>query len=144
MSVARICSRTVVTTRPDESVRAAARRMYRDRVGTLVVMDPGGRELPIGFVTDRDIVTRCVAAGLDSEAESVASIMTVPVTTIHEDASVEDAVALMSEVTIRRLVVTDSSNRLVGVLALDDVLECLAGEANAIGRLLPRHPPALL
>jgi CBS domain-containing protein len=118
--------------------------MYREQVGTLVVMDPGAGELPIGFVTDRDIVTRCVAAGLDPDAESVASIMTVPVTTIHEDASVEDAVTLMSEVTIRRLVVTDSRNRLVGVLALDDVLECLAGEATAIGRLLPRHPPALL
>ncbi len=37
-----------------------------------------------------------------------------------------------------------SDNRLPGVLALDDVLECLVDEANAIGRLLPRHPPALL
>ncbi|HKK07795.1 MAG TPA: CBS domain-containing protein [Gemmatimonadota bacterium] len=134
MSVGRICSRVVVTARPDESVRDAAVRMGRQGVGTLVVVDEEAR--PIGIVTDRDVAIRCVGGHLDLDVTEVADVMTAPVRGVPEDTPIEDALARMAAAATRRLVVVDARDRLAGLLAMDDVLDLLAEEASDIGRLL--------
>jgi CBS domain-containing protein len=136
MSVGSICSRVVVTARPDESVREAAIRMGRHDVGTLVVVDE--EAIPSGILTDRDIALRCVGRSLDPDATEVADVMTAPVATAGEHTSIEDAVARMAGAGTRRLVITDASDRLVGILAMDDVLDLLVEEATDLGRIL-RH-----
>ncbi len=142
MSVGRICNRSVATAGADEAVRDAARRMARLSVGTLVVMSPDESERPIGILTDRDVATRCVAPGLDPVENTVSSVMSVPVRSVHEDTPIEDALAIMSGGAMRRLVVVDSEGRLAGILALDDVIGLLVEEADAIGRLLEKESPA--
>ena len=134
MSVGRICVRTVHVAAPDESVRQAAQRMQEANVGTLVVVDADRG--PVGVLTDRDVTLRCVAAGLDPEATSIQDVMTAPVRSVHESTPIEDALRRMAGAETRRLVVTDDSGQLAGLLALDDVLELLVEEAEAIGRLL--------
>jgi CBS domain-containing protein len=142
MLVGKICSQSVVTAGANESIREAARRMARLSVGTLVVTDLDQGERPIGIFTDRDIVTRCVAAGLDPNEDPVSSIMSVPVRSVGEDTDVADALSIMAGGGIRRLVVTNEQDRLVGILALDDVIELLVKEADAVGRLLTKAAPA--
>ncbi len=142
MSVGRICSQSVVTAGANESIRDAARRMARFSVGTLVVTDLDEGEHPIGILTDRDIVTRCVAGGLDPSFNPVSSIMSVPVRSVGRHTPVEDALTIMAAEGMRRLVVTDADNRLAGILALDDVIEQLVNEADAIKRLLTSSAPA--
>lgn len=142
MSVGRICSQSVVTAGPGESIRDAARRMARFSVGTLVVTDLDQGEHPIGILTDRDIVTRCVAGGLDPSYNPVSSIMSVPVRSVGWHTPIDDALTVMAGEGMRRLVVTDADNRLAGILALDDVIEQLVTEADAIKRLLTSHAPA--
>lgn len=149
MSVGRICSRSVVTVRAGESVLEAARRMAHHSVGTLVVTAPGEEPReeaphPIGILTDRDIVVRCVAQGLDPGASPVSAVMSVPVRFLHEDAAIEEALGVMSRGAMRRIVVTDAAGRLVGILSLDDVIELLVEEAGSIGRLLVQHAPTRL
>lgn len=141
MSVGRICVRSVVVAEPDETVRDAARRMRSEEVGTLVVLDSDDR--PEGILTDRDVVVRCVAEYEDPDAMPVSVAMTGPARTIPEEAPIEDALSLMAAGGTRRLVVTDDDDRLVGMLALDDVLDLLAEEVETIGRLLGRQgsPP---
>lgn len=136
MSVGRICSRVVVTAVPDETVREAAIRMGRHDVGTLVVVEEGS--VPIGILTDRDVALRCVGRSLDPDATGVGDIMSAPVTTVEEGTSIDDAVARMAAGGTRRLVVTGPDDRLVGILAMDDVLDLLAEEATGLGRIL-RH-----
>jgi CBS domain-containing protein len=136
MSVGRICSRVVVTARPDETVREAAMRMGRHDVGTLVVVDE--EAIPAGILTDRDIALRCVGRSLDPDVTEIADVMTAPVTTASEHTAIEEAVARMAGAGTRRLVITDSSDRLVGILAVDDVLDLLVEEASDLGRIL-RH-----
>jgi CBS domain-containing protein len=136
MSVGRICSRVVVTARPDETVREAAQRMGRHDVGTLVVVDE--EAIPTGILTDRDIALRCVGRSLDPDVTEVADVMTAPVTTSGEHTPIEEAVARMAGAGTRRLVITDAADRLVGILAMDDVLDLLVGEASDLGRIL-RH-----
>jgi CBS domain-containing protein len=122
------------TADPEETVRAAAARMDREEVGTLVVVDDALR--PTGIVTDRDVAVRCVGKGLDPDRTSVAEIMSMPVSSVYEDTPIESALRMMAGSRARRSVVVNRAGALVGVLALDDVLELLAEEAEAIGDLV--------
>jgi CBS domain-containing protein len=134
MSVGRICVRAVHVAGPGESAREAARRMVTEGVGTLVVL--GGDRRPVGMVTDRDLMFHFVAEGRDPARTSVETIMAAPVVTVAEDLPIEDALARMAETRVRRLAVVDRAGCLAGLLALDDVLDLLAEEFGAIGRLL--------
>ena len=138
MSAGRICVRTVQVASPQESVRDAARRMREADVGTLIVVDAERR--PLGVVTDRDVVLRCVAEGRDPDATAVAAVMTGPAACVGEATAIEEALRRMAAASARRLVVTDDEGRLAGILALDDVLDLLIEESEAIGRLLRRRP----
>ena len=142
MNVEHACSRSVATAEADETVRDAARRMARQSVGTLVIVDTRDDEVrPIGILTDRDIVTRGIAAALDVDDTALSMVMSVPVQCIREDRPIEEALEIMSRRSIRRLVVTDEDGILTGIIALDDVLDTLVDEVGAIGRLLAKRPP---
>jgi len=134
MSVGAICARTVQVAAPHETVRTVAERMARTGVGTVVVLDPDRR--PVGVLTDRDIAVRCVAEKREPDTTAVRDVMSAPVASIHESTPIETALARMTGVRTRRLAIVDDEERLVGILALDDVLELLAEEAATIGKLL--------
>jgi len=129
-----ICVRSVQVASPKETVRVVTARMADARVGTMVVL--GEDKKPAGILTDRDIALRCVAQRRDPDTTEVGSVMSVPVTCVHESTPIETALARMAGVHARRLVVVDDDERLVGILALDDVLELLAEELTSIGKLL--------
>ncbi|MEN8143436.1 MAG: CBS domain-containing protein [Gemmatimonadota bacterium] len=141
MTVSRICNRSAVVTNGDETILVAAKRMARLSVGTLIVTDRESGNHPIGIVTDRDVVVRCVAEQLDPAITPVSAVMTVPVKTVREDTPIETALTSMASAGTRRLAVTNEDDELVGVLALDDVIELLVEEAETIGRLLTKQPP---
>ena len=108
-------------------------------VGTLVVVDDARK--PVGMVTDRDLALRCLAADRDPDATEVAAVMTAPVLCVSESTPIEEALRRMAGVGTRRMAVTDDEGHLAGILALDDVMELLVEEAEAIGRLLQRRRP---
>lgn len=139
MSAGTVCSRVVATAGPDETVRTAAQRMAANHVGSLVVKLPEGSPALYGMVTDRDIAVCCVAPGLDPERTPIREIMTSPVHAIDEYTPLEEAVGRMASSGVRRLVVTGPEERLVGILALDDVLDHLIQEAGSVGRLLEKQ-----
>jgi len=136
MSVGRICVREVFLARPDESAEAAAQRMVKEGVGTLVVLDGNGR--PIGILTDRDLMARCVAEGAQPAATPVHAVMSAPAALVRETTPIEEALSRMVSLRVRRLPVIDAEDRLSGILALDDVLELLAEEMAAVGRVVQR------
>jgi CBS domain-containing protein len=125
---------------PEETVRAVATRMAGSGVGTVVVM--GEDRKPLGILTDRDVAVRCVAERRDPDATDVRSVMSVPVRCVHESTPIESALARMAGAHARRLAVVDDEGRLVGILALDDVLDLLAEEATSIGKLLTQRKGA--
>ena len=141
MSAGQICSRILATASPDESIRAAARRMAEYDVGTLVVLKENRGSHAVGLVTDRDIAIQCVAHNRDPDEVLVSEIMATPVHAIRDDTPIEEALLKMAEVGTRRLVVTGEGDRAAGILTLDDVLDLLAGEAAAIKRLLVKQQP---
>ncbi len=139
MSAGSLCVRTVHVARAEESAREAARRMRDQDVGTLVVVDE--KRHPLGIVTDRDLALRCLAEEGDPDTTRVGAVMTAPVACVSESTPIEEALRRMAGSSVRRLAVTDEAGQLAGLLALDDVVELLVEEAEAIGRLLQRRRP---
>jgi CBS domain-containing protein len=141
MSAGQICSRIMATASPGESIRAAARRMAEYDVGTLVVLKENRGSRAVGIITDRDIVVRCVADGLDTNEMLVSDVMTTPVHTVRDSTSIGDAMARMASTGARRLVVVEDGDRVAGILSLDDILGQVLDEGTALRGLLQKQQP---
>ena len=101
-----------------DSIRDAARIMAREDTGVVPVVD--GKKI-IGLITDRDIVVRLVAAGKDPSNARVNDAMSKDVRSVREDASVNDALQLMSREHIRRVPVVDTNDEIVGIVSIGDI-----------------------
>jgi CBS domain-containing protein len=135
MTVGDICTRTVVTATPDDTIAEAARRMRDRHVGNLVVVDAAKR--PIGILTDRDIVISAVAQSPDKlDALRVGDVMTGNVVTAHAHDTVEPALLKMRRLGIRRLPVVGHDGRLEGIVTLDDLLERIGNELDLLRSLV--------
>lgn len=141
MTAGRLCSRILATASPDESVRKAAKRMADYDVGALVVLKEDRGAKAVGMITDRDIVLRGIAERLDLDDTNVSEIMSKPVNSVRDDTPIEEAVAKMASAGTRRLVVTAEGDRVAGILTLDDVLDGIARETAAIGKVLQLQQP---
>ncbi len=139
MSVGEFCSRAVDTIEPHESAYLAAERMLQRGVGSLVVV--GSNEHPIGIVTDRDLVERVLAKGLDPAETPVQDVMSTGLNSVPEESAIESALWLMRTGKFRRLPVIDAQRKLVGLISLDDILMLLASEFTQIGSLLEKETP---
>jgi CBS domain-containing protein len=95
-------SKEFVKVSTTDSVTEAAKAMKRASSGEAVVIKEGK---PIGIVTERDILYKVVAAGMDPSRIVVSSVMTSPVETIVAESRVGDAIAKMSKLGVRRLLV---------------------------------------
>jgi CBS domain-containing protein len=140
MTIGAICNREVITVRRDATVLHAATLMRKYHVGDVVVIeDHKGKSVPIGVVTDRDIVIELVATELDCRVITTGDIMAANLAVIKESAGIFEAIQLMTNKGIRRLPVVDSSDGLVGIVTLDDLLLLLTKEFSALTKLISRE-----
>jgi len=107
----------VVTASPDASALSTARLMRDHRVGSVVVVDPGGA--PVAMVTDRDLAVRVFAEGVDPESP-VGEHASRPLVCGEPAMELHEAAALMVQHRVRRLPVVDGEE-LAGIVTLDDV-----------------------
>jgi CBS domain-containing protein len=139
-TVADVCNREVVIVERDASILHAARLMRDYHVGDLVVIeDRGGQRVPIGIVTDRDIVIEVIAEEVALDEVAIEDIMSFDVVTAREGDDLLDTLKLMRTRGIRRVPVVNAQQALVGILAVDDVIEILAEELNDLARLIGRE-----
>jgi CBS domain-containing protein len=117
-TIADIMTRSIATVRRDETLQAAARRMQEMDVGSLPVLD--GKAVA-GIVTDRDIAVRGVAAGMIPQESLVADVMTADLRFCRADDTIEQAMAEMGDLQVRRLPVLDAQNEIVGIVSLGDL-----------------------
>jgi CBS domain-containing protein len=141
MNAGDICNRDVVTIGRSETILDAARRMRSDHVGTLIVVnDEAATPRPIGILTDRDIVVGVMAEDPeDLDRFLVGDVMSYDVTTAYEDDDVDDVLTRMRREGIRRVPVVDDDETLVGIIALDDVLEAVSRQLDEVTRLVARE-----
>lgn len=128
MLVKEAMSRDVKTVGPDEQIQKAARVMLDMDVGALPV---GENDRLVGVITDRDIAVRGVAAG-KSPSTRVREVMSGEIRYCFEDEDTAHVAHNMGEQQLRRLPVVDRDKRLVGIIALADlVTSAKSGHATA-------------
>jgi CBS domain-containing protein len=121
MRCGEVMRRDVIVVTPETTVLAAAQRMRESNLGFLPVCANDG--MLVGVLTDRDIVLRVCAAGLDLEGTLVADVMTQGPITCRARGSLEIAERIMRTKRKARLPVVDRRGHLVGVLSLSDVAQ---------------------
>lgn len=137
MPIGEFCSRAVVVADRNATVMEAARLMREHHVGNIVVMDEAkGTKFPVGIVTDRDIVVEIVVNRLDPETVLLGEIMAEDLATVRERDGVFETIQLMRSKGVRRIPVIDDKGALVGIIAVDDLIQLLAEEMGELSKLI--------
>jgi signal-transduction protein with cAMP-binding, CBS, and nucleotidyltransferase domain len=123
--------RAPVTAAPETSVAEIAKTMNDAVVGAVVIVEGGA---PIGIVTDRDLVTRVVAQGIDVESP-VIDVMSINLVTLDAGADLRDAIPLFASHAVRRLPLVDEG-QMVGMLSLDDLIIDVVFDLSSLVRPL--------
>ncbi|MDD2541037.1 MAG: putative nucleotidyltransferase substrate binding domain-containing protein [Desulfuromonadaceae bacterium] len=120
LHVGSYCRRDVITCKPDDRLVECAALMRRNNISSLVVCE---EETLFGILTDRDMRNKVVAQGLNPLALTVKEVMNSPIITIDEEEFLFEALHLLSRHRIHRLVVTNRSGRLTGIITDSDLLQ---------------------
>ena len=142
MRIGEICNSNPIHCERDETVQGAALLMRTHHVGDLVVVDPPdgaskSRRVPVGIITDRDIVVSVIALGLDPASLLVCDVMSDDLLTASADDDVYETIERMRLRAIRRVPVVNSLGALSGIVSVDDLLEFLAEEMSELARIGP-------
>ncbi|HEU4620188.1 MAG TPA: CBS domain-containing protein [Gammaproteobacteria bacterium] len=137
MSIGSICNHNVATISPEADIAEAAERMRNEHVGDLIVAKYSDvRLVPLGIVTDRDIVVTVVAKRVDATTLRVADVMRSDLLTVREDNSLDFALREMRRFGVRRVPVVGVEGQLVGILSIDDVVDRLAAQLGYIADII--------
>ncbi|MDB5919742.1 MAG: histidine kinase [Massilia sp.] len=140
MHVGQICTTETIFCERDETIQGAALLMRRNHVGDVVVIDqPNGERVPVGILTDRDIVVSVIALGLDPASLLVGDVMSDDLLTCSEADDVYETIERMRLRAIRRVPVVNAAGALTGIVSVDDLLEFLAEEMGELARIGPHQ-----
>lgn len=140
MAIGEICNREVAFAGRETTVNAAAKLMRHYHVGSLVIVDDySGKRVPVGIVTDRDLVVEVEAMDLDPKVITIGDIMSGELFTVPESQGVLETMEVMRFKGVRRLPVVDSEGRLAGIITIDDLLEVLAEELTDLTRVISKE-----
>jgi CBS domain-containing protein len=140
MPIKEFSNPNVVCAARETTVVEAARLMHKHHVGDVVVVDKvNDRRVPVGIVTDRDIVVEVVAPGLDPKQLRLGDILAEPLATVDQDEGYASTIYQMVERGVRRMPVVGSAGELVGIVAFDDLLRQLATPLAELSELAGRE-----
>lgn len=127
MNAGEICNREVVIVNRDQTILDAAKLMREYHVGDVVVMEERNEEkVPVGILTDRDIVIKILAQDLDAGEVQIGDAMSFDLLTALEEDDVLETVKRMRGRGVRRIPVVNGQGGLEGIIAVDDLVDLLA------------------
>ena len=122
MTVRDIMTESPATSTPETSLRDVAQMMVDCDCGAVPVTGTNGSTgQAIGIITDRDIITRIVAGGQDPTQKTVRDAMTTSIVTVQADRDVSECAGLMEEHQVRRLIVVDDNENVIGICSQADI-----------------------
>lgn len=140
MQLANICNRHVIQCGRDTPALEVAQIMRNSHVGDVIVVDrPNGECIPVGIVTDRDLVVAIMARELDPATVTAGEIMSSPLVTAAEADDIHETAELMRFNGVRRIPLVDEQGALVGIATLDDILSVVGEELTLLGRVMKRE-----
>lgn len=141
MPVSECCNVDVVCCDADTAVTDVAGLMRKHHVGDVIVIeDQGGKKVPVGIVTDRDIVIETIALQVDVSAFTAGDLMSMPLATVQEEAGIVETLRMMRSHKVRRLPVVSSSGALFGIVTSDDLINLLAMELSMMTDAITDQP----
>lgn len=140
MTVGAICNRDVVVIEKGANIVEAAHLMREHHVGALVVTEErDSRTVPVGVITDRDIVVEILGEDVPLSAVKVADVMSPELLVVREEDGIWDTIQRMRLKGVRRVPVVNREGGLEGILAVDDLLELIAQELGGMVRVIGRE-----
>jgi CBS domain-containing protein len=119
---------TIRSIGPNETVYEAIRQMAEHGIGALLVMEG---DKPVGLFSERDYSRKVALRGLRSRETTVRTIMSSPVLTISPDASVQQALSMMTDKFIRHLPVVDGSG-VIGMVSIGDLVKAVIQDQQSL------------
>jgi len=129
-------SKKVISLDLNSKLEEVARVMGEKRIGSIVITEEGK---PKGIITERDMVVKVMAKGLDYRDLKAKDVMSYPLITINKERSLEEAAEVMLTKGIRRLVVVDEKGEMVGIITTSDLARSLAKEENLLLRAIAMY-----
>lgn len=137
MNAGEICNREVVVVNRDQTILDAAKIMREYHVGDVVVVeDRSGKKVPVGILTDRDIVIKILAKDLDADKIEVGDAMSFDLATVMEEDEILETVKTMRGKGVRRIPVVNAQGGLEGIIAVDDLVDLLAEQMSDLVALI--------
>ncbi len=139
IQVGQVMTRNPIIIDENISVMEAAKKMKKENIGSLILKSG---ENNFGIITERDILYKVVAEGLDPRDIKAKEIMSHPLITIDKDSKLEEAATIMWKYNIRRLPVVDSG-KIVGIITENDIIRLSPGLIE-ITREISEQPQPLV
>lgn len=138
MNIGDVCSKRVVMISKEASLIDAAKSMREHHVGDLIVVEErGDKQVPIGIITDRDIVVGVIAKDMEHFALlTVGDVMSFDLVTARQGEGVTEVTERMGACGIRRIPVVNEEGGIVGVLTFDDIVCFLASLVKNLSTLV--------
>lgn len=137
MKIGEICTREVIITNRSDSALEAARLMRQYHVGDVIVVDHrDNQNLPVGIITDRDIVLELVAKEIDVSSVTAGDTMSTDMLVVNENEQVSNVIEKMQSKGVRRVPVVDGQGGLLGIVAEDDLIEIIGEQLNSLVSLV--------
>lgn len=139
MSIGEFCTREVVIVERGTGIVELAQLMRKHHVGDVIVVDiQGDLVVPVGIVTDRDIVVELIAGEVDLDSVTTEDVMNQELITAKEKEGIWDTLQSMRSKGIRRMPVINEDGGLEGILTVDDLIELLADELDLLAKIAGR------
>ena len=133
MTICDICNREPATITRFGTILKAVEMMRQYDVGELVVVEEkDGRSMPVGIITDRDIVEKTVAENLSIDTVTVEEVMNPKLMTVNESESISKTFQLMHYKGLRRVPVVDNQGSLTGLLFIDSLFDFVVEEKEEL------------
>lgn len=141
MPIEQLMRRPVKTLGPGATCTEAAALMRDENIGAVVVAEEGR---PLGVVTDRDLAVRVMASGGDPDKVLLREVMSGEPIFVSGERGLDQVIASMRDVAVRRLPIVDREGKLRGIVALDDLILLLAEQLGNLAHVIRKEiePPA--
>jgi CBS domain-containing protein len=131
ITVSKIMTPKVITVTEKQTLKELSKLMYQRNIGGIIILkdilpnDTSDVDKPIGIITERDIAQLVAFSSNISTDTPTSELMSKPLITINQNASIKDATDLMQQNNIRRLPVLDNKGKLVGIITAKDILKAM-------------------
>lgn len=123
--VSKLMNPKVQTDFEDQNIMSACNIMSANRIGCVIIVSRSRNQIPVGIITERDIVEILGKLNPDLLKAPLRMLMSKPLITIEQSASINDAAKIMNSKKIRRLVVVDNNNKMTGILTQKDLFNAI-------------------